>query len=99
VKLNVSTAFDSPYPPYLTGQSIKGIGVFFSPTDPFINNDGILSLSDTDPNVIYDENYFHNPQYYSQTGGTNGTNWMTVERMYSPTETKNYITIGNFQYD
>jgi|GEM_PF-2568388 len=87
-----------------SGHYIKGIGAYFSQTDPFIGRNGPgsaypLDLDDHTPGLVYNKNYFTNPTYYNQTGGTDGRNWMTVENWYRPTENKHFITIGNFQSD
>lgn len=87
--------------PRQTGHYLKGIGAYFTSTDPFItrrNRSEPLNLEDRQYGLVYDQSYFSNdPQYYNQTGGPNGTNWHIITNQFTPEEDKNFITLGNFQ--
>jgi len=89
--------------PRQTGHYLKGIGAYFSSTDPFVNrrNSSIpLNLEDRVYGLVYNYDYFTDePKYYFQTGGSTGTNWETVYNQFTPEEDKSFITIGNFQLD
>jgi len=84
-----------------TGHYLKGIGAYFSSTDPFVNrrNSSVpLNLEDRVYGLVYNYDYFTDePKYYFQTGGSTGTNWETVYNQFTPEEDKSFITIGNFQ--
>jgi hypothetical protein len=85
-----------------TGHYLKGIGAYFSVTDPFENrrqNNRPLDLNDNTEGLIYNADYnsSNSATYYNNTGGEDGKHWDIVENYYQPTEDKYFITIGNFK--
>jgi len=85
-----------------TGHYLKGIGAYFSSTDPFENrrqNNRPLDLNDNTEGLIYNADYnsSNSATYYNNTGGEDGKHWDIVENYYQPTEDKYFITIGNFK--
>ncbi|MCX7737339.1 MAG: T9SS type A sorting domain-containing protein [Candidatus Kapabacteria bacterium] len=85
-----------------TGHYLKGIGAYFSATDPFENrrqNPRPLDLNDNTEDLVYNADYHSSTSatYYNNTGGADGKHWDIVENYYQPTENKYFITIGNFK--
>jgi len=85
-----------------SGHYLKGIGAYFSATDPFENrrqNNRPLDLNDNTEGLIYNADYnsSNSATYYNNTGGEDGKHWDIVENYYQPTEDKYFITIGNFK--
>lgn len=85
-----------------TGHYLKGIGAYFSVTDPFENRRQTyypLDLNDNTEGLVYNADYHSQTSatYNNKTVGGDGMQWDIVENYYQPTENKYFITIGNFK--